>query len=77
MSSRAGIPPEENLQHHRDALLDQVINRSLPSRELYEMKDGLSVLVSDRAYATFFKEVCLEQKDLLEELAFEEGNYLR
>jgi hypothetical protein len=76
MSSRAGIPPEESLQHHRDSLLDQVIARSLPTREIYEMRGGLSVLVSDKAWSNYFNDVCLEEKDLLEELAHEEISYI-
>jgi hypothetical protein len=75
-SDRAGIPPEESLQQHRDALLDQVIAKSLPKKELYEMKGGLSVLVSDKAYANLFKEVCLEQNELLQELAQDESIYV-
>ena len=75
MSSRAGIPPEESLQHHRDALLDQVIQK-FPQREIYEMRGGYSVLKSDKAYAKFFKDVCVEQKDLLEELVQEEEGYI-
>ena len=56
-------------------MLDQVIAHTLPKRGLYEMKSGFAVLKSEKAYANFFKEVCLEQNDLLDDLVKEEERF--
>ena len=40
------------------------------------MQDGRSVVAHDIRYAQFFKQICLEQQDLLEELARQEENFM-
>ena len=39
------------------------------------MEDGRSVVKHDLRYANFFKQVCLEHHDLLEDMASSEENY--
>ena len=70
-----GEVPEDALRQHQASMLDAVSLRDLPRNEIYEMQDGTSVVRHDLRYANFFREVCLEQQDLLEELASSEENY--
>ena len=70
-----GINPEDTIRGRQEAILNAVTLRDLPKLEVFEMQGGISVLSSERRYANFFKEVCLEQQDLLEELAHEEENF--
>ena len=56
-------------------MLETVSLEDLPDYEIYEMNGkGLSVLKHNKRYAEFFKEVCLEQIELFESLAFDEQN---
>ena len=77
MSPRPGMSPEQALRMHQEALLEAVSVRDLPKKEVYEFADdGTTVMKHDMRYANFFKQVCLEQVDLLEELAQDEENYI-
>ena len=59
----------------KPSMLEAVDLDDLPDYEVYEMNSkGLSVLKHNKRYAEFFKEVCLEQIELLESMAFEEQN---
>ena len=61
------------LKAHKASVLEAVSLEDLPDYEIYEMNGkGLSVLKHNKRYAEFFKEVCLEQIELLESLAFDE-----
>ena len=63
------------IKAHRPSMLEAVSFEDLPDYEVYEMNGkGLSVLKHNKRYAEFFKEVCLEQIELLESMAFEEQN---
>ena len=70
-----GEVPKDALRQHQASMLDAISLRDLPRNEIYEMQDGTSVVRHDLRYANFFREVCLEQQDLLEELASSEENY--
>ena len=63
------------IKAHKPSMLEAVSFEDLPDYEVYEMNGkGLSVLKHNKRYAEFFKEVCLEQIELLESMAFEEQN---
>ena len=70
-----GDIPEDALRRHQEAMLDAISIRDLPKNEVYGMENGTSVVKHDLRYANFFKQVCLEQQDLLEELAHSEENF--
>jgi hypothetical protein len=64
----------EGTLRERDAgaIFDAVSVRDLPQLEAYEMEGGVSVLKHQRRYANFFKEVCLDNMLLFEEIAVAE-----
>ena len=67
--------PDDALRRHKEAMLDAISLRDLPRNEIYGMENGTTVVKHDLRYANFFKDVCLEQQDLLEELAHSEENF--
>jgi hypothetical protein len=69
------INEEEALRAHQSKLLEAICLKDLPKNEIYEMQDGTSVVSHDLRYAHFFTQICLDQKDLLEELARQEENF--
>jgi hypothetical protein len=66
---------EDILREHTGTMLEAVSLRDLPRNEIYEMEGGGTIVKHHRRYADFFKEVCLEQLDLLEGLAQSEENF--
>ena len=67
-----GMTTSQAITAHTPSMLDFDFG-GLPDYEVYEMNGkGLSVLKHNKRYAEFFKEVCLEQIELLESMAFEE-----
>ena len=70
-----GDIPEDASRRHQEAMLDAISIRDLPKNEVYGIENGTSVVKHDLRYANFFKQVCLEQQDLLEELAHSEENF--
>ena len=69
-----GMTTSQAIRAHKPDMLDFNFE-DLPDFEVYEMNSkGLSVLKHNKRYAEFFKEVCLEQIELLESMAFEEQN---
>jgi hypothetical protein len=75
MTPEPGVTTEQVLRQHTENLLDAVSLRDLPTNEIYEFEDGVTMVKHHMRYANFFKEVCLEQQDLLEGLAHSEENY--
>ena len=70
-----GMTTSQAIKAHKPSMLEAVSFEDLPDYEVYEMNGkGLSVLKHNKRYAEFFKEVCLEQIELLESMAFEEQN---
>ena len=63
------------LRKHQEVLLDAISFRDLPRNEMFEMKNGSSVVAHDLRYAKYFKQVCLDHQHLLDELAREEDNF--
>ena len=55
--------------------MEAVTVNDLPEREVYEMRGASAELMSTRRYSGFFKKICLEQMDLIDELANDEENY--
>ena len=75
MTPSPGITTEEVLRQHTETLLDAVSLRDLPRNEIYEFEEGVTMVKHHMRYANFFKDVCLDQQDLLEGLAHDEENY--
>ena len=70
-----GMTTIQAIKANKPSMLEAVNFDELPDYEVYEMNSkGLSVLKHNKRYAEFFKEVCLEQIELFESLAFDEQN---
>lgn len=75
MTPETRVTAEQVLRQHGESGLESVSPRDLPTNEIYEFQDGVTMVKHHQRYSNFFKEVCSEQQDLLEGLAHSEENF--
>ena len=72
MTPETGVSCEQVLRQHTENGLESVSLRDMPTSEIYELQDGVTLVRHHQSYANFFEEVCTEQLDLLDGLAHSE-----